>query len=252
MASIFDSPTFNTRLFFPRPVTSAPPPGAHDELLSVAPGVRIHLRIHPAPAARALVLLFHGNGEVVADYDHAAPDYAAAGARLAVMDYRGYGASSGVPTLRTCLSDARPILAAARAATTLPLVIMGRSLGSACAAELADAASAPAGVILESGFTDLGGLVRRRGFALDGPLPADDLATFDPLPKLHASTAPLLVLHGALDTLISPAEATAAHDAAGTASRRLVLIPGRGHNDLSAHPLYWEALRSFVDHVGGA
>jgi hypothetical protein len=252
MASIFDSPAFNSRLFFPRPLTSAPPSGAHDELLTVAPGVQIHLRVHAAPSARALVLLFHGNGEVVADYDAAAPDYAAVGARLAVMDYRGYGASSGVPALRSALADARVVLAAARALTTLPLIVMGRSLGSACAAELTGTRSPPAGLILESGFTDLQGLVRRRGVSLDSPLPPDDLAAFDPLPKLRASRAPLLVLHGALDTLIAPTEATAAHDAAGTADRRLVLIPGRGHNDVSAHPLYWASLRAFVDHVAGA
>jgi hypothetical protein len=50
----------------------------------------------------------------------------------------------------------------------------------------------------------------------------------------------------------SLAEATAAHDAAGTSDKRLVFIPGRGHNDGSAHPLYWASLRAFVDHVAGA
>ncbi|MEP7123972.1 MAG: alpha/beta fold hydrolase [Byssovorax sp.] len=251
MDSIFDSPAFSSRLFFPRALTSAPPPGAIDELLAVAPGVRVHLRVHAAPSARALVLLFHGNGEVVADYDAAAADYAAVGARLAVVDYRGYGASSGVPTLRSALSDARVVLAAARAASTLPLIVMGRSLGSACAAELAGALPPLAGLILESGFTDLLGLVARRGVTLQSPLPSGDLAAFDPLPKLRASTTPLLVLHGALDTLIAPTEGRAAHDAAGTLDRRLVLVPGRGHNDVSAHPLYWASLRSFVEHVTG-
>jgi hypothetical protein len=249
MTSIFDTPAFNTRLFFPQPRTSPPPRGTLDVSVTVATGVDVHLRVHAAPAARALVLLFHGNGEVVADYDDAAPAYAASGARLAVMDYRGYGASGGVPTLRSSLADAWIVLAAARAASALPLVIMGRSLGSACAAELARALPRPAGVILESGFTDLHGLARRRGIQLDDPLAPDDRAAFDPLPKLRASTAPLLVLHGALDTLIPPSEGTAAHEATGTADRRFVLIPGRGHNDISAHPLYWASLRDFLDHV---
>lgn len=249
MPSIFDTPAFNSRLFFPRPVASPPPLGARDERIAVAPGVSVHLRVHPAPAARALVLLFHGNGEIVADYDAAAADYAAVGARLAVMDYRGYGASDGVPTLRSSLADAHLVLSAARAASSLPLIIMGRSLGSACAAELAGTTPAPAGLILESGFTDLHRLLRRRGLELGGPLSGDDHAAFEPLHKLGASAAPLLVLHGALDTLIVPAEASAAHDAAGTTDKRLIFIPGRGHNDISAHPLYWASLRSFLDHV---
>lgn len=250
MRSIFDTPDFNARLFFPRPGASPPAPGAVDMRVAVAPGMSLHLRVHAAPSARALVLLFHGNGEIVADYDDAAADYAAVGARLAVVDYRGYGASDGVPTLRSCLADAHLVLAAARAASTLPLIIMGRSLGSACAAELARTLPAPAGMILESGFTDLHRLVRRRGLEL-GALTAEDRAAFEPLLKLGASTAPLLVLHGELDTLIVPAEARAAHDAAGTPDKRLIFIPGRGHNDVSAHPLYWSSLRSFIDHVTG-
>lgn len=36
------------------------------------------------------------------------------GARLAVMDYRGYGASDGVPTLRSSLEDAHLVVSAAR------------------------------------------------------------------------------------------------------------------------------------------
>lgn len=81
------------------------------------------------------------------------------------------------------------------------------------------------------------------------PLAEGDRAAFDPLPKLRASTAPLLVLHGALDTMIPPSEGVAAHEATGTADRRLVLIPDRGHNGISAHPLYRASLRSFIDHV---
>ena len=251
MPSIFDTPELNARLFFPRPDTSTPPPGALDTLIEVAPGVRLHLRTHPAPAARVVVLLFHGNGEVVADYDAAAPHFAAAGARLAVVDYRGYGRSEGTPMLRTCLADAHLVARTVRAGASLPVVIMGRSLGSACAAELAAAFPAPAGVILESGFTDLRGFVLRRGLTVEGSFTPDDVTVFDPIHKLRACSAPVLVLHGAMDRLIAPEEGQAAHDAVGATDKELVLIPGRGHNDVSFHPLYWEALRAFVARVGG-
>jgi len=251
MISLFDTPEFNARLFFPRTAASPTPPGARDELVDVAPGVRVHVRTHPAPAARALVLLFHGNGEVVADYDAAAAAYEEVGARLAVMDYRGYGQSGGAPTLRSCLEDAVLVAAAARATADLPVVIMGRSLGSACAAELSRRAPAPAGVILESAIADLHGLVRRRGLAAGAALSPADLETFEPLRKLRAGTAPLLVMPGANDTLIPPAEGIAAHDAAGAADKQLVIIPGRGHNDISFHPLYWDTLRAWLTHVTG-
>jgi alpha-beta hydrolase superfamily lysophospholipase len=247
--SIFDSHAFNERLFFPRRDVSTPPAGATDLEIAV-PGATLHLRWHRPPSARATVLLFHGNGEVVADYDDAAETFAAAGASLAVVDFRGYGASTGTPTLRSALSDAPLVLQAMLEKRGIePLLVMGRSLGSACANELYGMQRADiAGFILESGASDLVGLVRRRGLDLR-PFDQNDLDVFDPIPKLQRGTQPLLVLHGAIDEMIAPAEAKQAFAAAGTKKKNLVLIPGHGHNDISASPLYWSALRDFVAEV---
>jgi pimeloyl-ACP methyl ester carboxylesterase len=244
MASFFDGAAFNRGLFYPRRDTSAAPAGAVDRFIAV-PGGRLHLREHAAARARATVLLFHGNGEVVADYDEAAPRFEAAGAALAVVDYRGYGSSTGEPTLRNLIGDA-PIVVAALGER--PVIVMGRSLGSAGAAELYRAA--PAGVcgfIWESGFVDLAALAGRRGFEGDlPPLLEDDERTFDPIPKLRAGRSPLLVIHGADDDMIVPREAQEAFDAAGTATKTLVFVAERGHNDVSASPVYWAAIRRLV------
>lgn len=232
MRTIFDSAQFNERLFFPRPDASAPPPGAVDTFVD-----GLHVRVHGS--GLPTLLLFHGNGEVVADYDDHAARFAAAGANLAVMDYRGYGRSQGTPTLRGIIDDAVTVCAEIK-----PTIVMGRSLGSACAAELYARGTASAFVI-ESGFVDLVALILRRG--LSPPrLTADDLAPFDPLPKLARGTAPLLVLHGARDEMIDPEEARRAHDAAGTRDKRLVYIANRGHNDISLAREYWDALAAFI------
>jgi alpha-beta hydrolase superfamily lysophospholipase len=245
MPSLFDSSVFNERLFFPRKDTSAPPEGAVD-LEAPVPGGSLHLRFYRNAAARATVLFFHGNGEVVSDYDESASLFAMAGASLSVMDYRGYGRSSGKLTLRNVLSDARPALSALPMSAR-PLVVMGRSLGASCAAELyQDPPPGVAGFIWESGFTDLHGLLRRRGMTPPAAFPPEDLAAFDPLPKLRRGKLPLLVLHGSEDELIPPPEAEAAFEAAGTNEKRLVYIPGRGHNDLSLSPLYWQTMAAFL------
>ena len=148
-------------------------------------GASLHVRIHRAAGARSTVLLFQGNGEVVADYDDSAGLYARAGVALAVMDYRGYGASSGTPTLRSALTTARLVLEAVRRwlgerglagsdGAPSRLVVMGRSLGSACAAELYGARpNEVAGFILESGSSDLAALVRRRGLVVPNDLSPD-------------------------------------------------------------------------------
>ncbi|HET9622973.1 MAG TPA: alpha/beta fold hydrolase [Kofleriaceae bacterium] len=247
MASILDSEPFNQALFFPRGDASPPPPGAIDRFAEVG-GARVHVRAYAAPGARCTLLLFHGNGEVVADYDAAAERFAAIGAALAVAEFRGYGQSTGAPTLRAVIDDARPL------AELVPgerVIVMGRSLGGAAAHELfARPTARIAGVVLESAFCDLGRLIARRGIAPPAAFTADERATFSPTDKLARGRLPLLVLHGAADTIVRPDEARAAHDAAtAAASRALVYVPGRGHNDVSRGDEYWAALAGFVAHV---
>lgn len=248
MPSIFDHDTFSANLFYPQDRVSPPPANARDFDVSVGEGVTLHARLHTRQGAIATVLLFHGNGECVSDYDGAAPEFARAGADLAIVDYRGYGASTGSPTLRTCLSDAHHVLAATLAVTAgRPLVVMGRSLGSQCAAELCQTARPDViGYIYESGIADLDGLIRRRGVTLTEPLPEDDLEVFSPIRKLRRCATPMLILHGSEDTLIPPSEARMTFDALATRDKELVTISGRGHNNVSLHPRYWSAMTRFI------
>jgi fermentation-respiration switch protein FrsA (DUF1100 family) len=131
----------------------------------------------------------------------------------------------------------------------LPRVVMGRSLGCACAAEVAGARD-PAGVVFESGVADLSASLRRRRLDAALPLPEADLADFCPRRRLARSRAPLLVLHGADDEAIPAADARLAYEASGAADRRLVLVPDRGHNDVMLHRTYWNALELFLRTVG--
>jgi alpha-beta hydrolase superfamily lysophospholipase len=245
MSSVFDSPNFNQRLFYPRPMVSRAPEGAQDHLVSVD-GEVLHVRWYGRPKQRHTLLLFHGNGEVVADYDPFARRFAECGANLVVADYRGYGKSTGIPTLRNILADAHEILRWATNAGASPLIIMGRSLGSACAAELyPQPPDCVVGFVWESGAIDLDALVRRRGLTPPRTFSGPDRRTFDPGPKLARGRSPLLVLHGSQDSLIAPSEAERAVHLAGAQDKALCFIPGRGHNDLMYSPLYWQHLAEF-------
>lgn len=248
MRSPLDRPSFNRTLFFPRRDANPPPPGAEDRIVEV-PGARLHLRLHRAPGATATVLLFHGNGEVVAGYDDQAVAFAEAGAALAVCEYRGYGRSDGTPSLRALSEDAGPVAEAVVKAAPGPVIVLGRSLGGAAAHQLY--ARPPAGVaavILSSAFFDLDRLVVSRGIPAESLSPKDR-ATFDPALKLAAGHLPLLVLHGDQDTLVLTEEGRRAHLAAGGADKTLVLLAGRKHNDVTRSSEYWRAIQAFVARV---
>jgi alpha-beta hydrolase superfamily lysophospholipase len=250
--SVFDAAAFTARLFFPFEDDRPAPSGAQDIMVPVSRDVRLHVRVHPARTPRVAAVLFHGNGELVADYDVFAPRYQQADTTLAVVDFRGYGRSEGFPSYRSVVADApkvveelRPILRSE--AGPLPIVVVGRSLGSACAAEVARRAPVGvSGLVIESGFGDLEAFVARRNMRTDGPLSEQDQEAFCPLRKLRQSMLPLLLIHGAQDQLIDPREARLLFSAAATQEKQLVYIEGHGHNDVMQASAYWRALTDFL------
>lgn len=249
VTTIFDRPEFNRALFFPRRTSSPRPPGSRDLFVEVEGGAKLHVRVHERPATEAMVLLFHGNGEVVADYDDLADVWERkVGASLAVVDYRGYGQSTGTPTLRASIGDAAPVLdAVLRESHRRQLVVMGRSLGGHMAAEICRLERPEVkGFVFESVSSDLIGVAKRRRFELGTPLTDEDRAVLDPLPKFAHCHVPALVLHGEEDQIVPAAEAEATFSAIPGAHRTKVLIPGRGHNDVSRSDVYWVVLNRFV------
>lgn len=231
-------------LFFPRPDERSAPWSARDHEVPV-PDATLHLRVHGERGP--MVLLFHGNGEIVSDWDTAAPSFVKRGVRFAVVDYRGYGRSTGRPTMRSLLDDAHLALAFARLLADDGVTVMGRSLGSAAAWEIAASPDVEA-LVIDSGFTDVDAFARRRGVD-PRALTDTERARLDPLPKIARASAPLLLLHGERDAVIAHAEAERALAASASSEKCLATILGRGHNDLSLEPAYWQALGPFVDRL---
>ncbi len=239
-------------MFYPRKDYWPPPFGASDDSVTVDAGVSIHCRFYPCDYEAPSILFFHGNGEVVCDYDGIAPLYNELGINLFVSDYRGYGISGGSPSFSHMIADSRAIL---QAFTDIlesngyfdRLFVMGRSLGSHSAAELA--ARYPAqlrGLIVESGFASMG----RRWSRLSSRVDPDHLERMIEAHqrKIQSIALPLLVLHGEWDTLVSPVAAREFFEEVGSQDKKLVTIPGAGHNDIMLVGMepYFSALREFV------
>jgi hypothetical protein len=126
---------------------------------------------------------------------------------------------------------------------------MGRSLGSAAAIEVTrHYQEAIAGLIIESGFAHTARLLARLGVVLEDLDEAQDV--FANLSKIGQIRLPTLVIHGQADMLIPASEGVALYEGSGAPNdeKRLVAIPGAGHNDLLAlgADTYFEAIRDFV------
>ena len=109
MTSIFDSDLFNSNLFFPRIDSSPAPDNTQEYYIDAPDDARIHVRCHPNIKAKLSLLFFHGNGEIVSDYDGLADVFSNLGVELIIADFRGYGKSTGTPTLRATLEDSHII-----------------------------------------------------------------------------------------------------------------------------------------------
>ncbi len=249
-----DHPAIRRVVFHPRPAPR-PPDTVRDLFFPMPDGVRLGARLHPAedPAA-PLILFFHGNGEIAHDYDDIAPAYHRLGLAFLIVDYRGYGHSTGTPTTEALLADARtvwdtlPNTLAGKGLAPARTFVMGRSLGSAAALEIGvHGADALAGLIIESGFAYALELVTRLG----GPAFAetdDGRVGLGHIAKIEQIRVPTLIIHGQDDWIIPLRDAEALHGASGAESKRLLIVPGAGHNDLLwvAAQSYFDAIRAFT------
>ena len=250
--SKLDQPHILGFVFYPRADWTAPPPGATDHLVPVEDGISISCRFHPSSESAPSILFFHGNGEVVYDYDGIAPLYNRVGINLFVADYRGYGQSGGMPSFSNTVADAHIIFNyfgdSLRAnGYSGPLFIMGRSLGSLSAVELASSyPQEMKGLILESGFASAGRLLGYLSYAFQSP----HLDEFEKasLEQIRSITMPVLIIHGEYDEIIPHEQALVFYQNVGSEDKRLLTIPGAGHNDilLVGMEQYFSAIKEFV------
>ncbi|MDE2940292.1 MAG: alpha/beta hydrolase [Chloroflexota bacterium] len=247
--SALDRPEISMNSFYPRRNWTPTPSGAQDFAIPVADDISLSCRFFLVAQGQPTILFFYGNGETAADYDNIAPIYNQVGVNFFVADYRGYGNSGGLPYFSLMLSDAHlvrdevaRILEAG--GFTGGLYVMGRSMGRHAAFELA--ANSPEGalqgVIIESGRPILGNFCHGVDPATAETLEAGYRA------KVASISMPALVIHGEMDTLAPVEQAREMHECFASEQKRILTIPGAGHNDLLYRGIneYFMAIREFV------
>ena len=226
-----------------------------DVWLTTADGVRLHGWFLPAqppfaPQRRAsphTLLFLHGNAGNVSHRGASMAIFAELGLDVLLIDYRGYGQSEGRPSEIGLYQDARAAwdwLTQARGVAPADIVVFGRSLGGAVAAELA-AQVQPGALIVESSFADLDAMAKLHYPLLTRLVPLR--YHFPAADHLRQVQAPVLVLHSPDDQVV-PYEQGRALFAAANEPKRFVDLTG-GHNEgfLDSQPHYQRALADFLD-----
>ena len=251
--SSIDQPSILSFIFYPRKDFTECPQNAFDLPVSVGDRVSILCRFYMGHHEWPWILFFHGNGEVVSDYDEISPLFHQKRRNFVVADYRGYGASSGTPTLTDLVKDSHIIFKEVREELSRrnlrnDLWVMGRSLGSISALELAyQHQEVMKGLIIESGFPS----VVRIMFHLGIPTQGMGLEKIDQgcLERIKKIFLPTLIIHGEQDSLVPLENAKDIYQHLGAREKELLVIPSATHNDIMIVGFmdYFKAIQHFIE-----
>ena len=182
----------------------------------------------PPSPDRPVLLYFHGNAEAAANNLPLAEALHVDGFGVFLAEYRGYGSFAGSPSETGLYADADAAFARLQELGVPPerIVLVGRSLGSGIAVELATRHRVAA-VVLVSAYTSIVDMAR----LVAGPLaPLLVRDRFDSLSKIGRVSSPVLLIHGSRDDVVPVTMGRRL--AAAKPDARWVEIPTATHNDV--------------------
>lgn len=250
--SVLDHPQVTAYVFHPRSDYPGRPSKENrdDIMIPVDDHVEIGASFHSADKSGPTILFFHGNGEIVSDYDDFGQFYNAMGINLFVADYRGYGRSTGSPSVSAMMNDCHKVYdymveKLIDSGYHGPVIIMGRSLGSASAIELAATHQKKiAALIIESGFAYADRLLMKLGINPDA-IGFDEKKGFGNLDKMGTCDLPCLIIHAEHDHIIPFSDGQALFDICPAQYKKLLKIERANHNDIFLHGMepYLQAVK---------
>jgi pimeloyl-ACP methyl ester carboxylesterase len=199
------------------------------------------------PDPKGLVFYLHGNGGDLRTWTTGLTFYQRINFDLFIVDYRGYGKSTGSIASEAQLhADVRRAWdAIAPRYRNLPIVVFGRSLGTGLAARLA-ADVDPALLVLVTPFTSLASAATRRypyapQFLVKYPLRTDAV--------IGSVRSPILLIAGTQDPL-TPLSDSESLRSLVRSPVELLVIAGAGHDDIHKFPSYIDGLAARLASIG--
>jgi alpha-beta hydrolase superfamily lysophospholipase len=212
-------------------------------------GASLHALHFKQPNPRGVVFFLHGNAGNLVSWTTGLDFYRRVNYDLFMVDYRGYGKSTGhIENEAQLYADARAAYdAMAPLYRDKPIVIYGRSLGTALAASLARDVQ-PRLLVLVSPFSSLAASAAHAypwapGWVLKYPLRTDAI--------IGEVKSPILLIHGSEDKLI-PLSHSERLKALARSPVELLVVPGAGHSDIHKFPVYLDGLAARLIAAAGS
>ncbi len=192
-----------------------------------------------------VILYFHGNAGDLSGWQFVSDDFTPYGYDFFIIDYRGYGKSTGTISEEGFCRDAEAawkFLVDEKQYRPDQIIIYGRSIGTGVAVDLA-ARHRCKGLVLEAPYTSLKSLADEK-FPM---LFAGTLTRyrFDNLSKINNVKCPIVMLHGNRDTLIPPSHTQRLFDQF-EGKKKMIIFEGGAHNDLNSYKEHEYFLREIL------
>lgn len=254
-----DTPEIVSALFIkPAEPLADCPENAEDVEFVMEDQIRLLCRLYPAGKEAPTLLFFPTGRQSINKYNAIAENYVQYGINLLVVSYRGCGKSEGNAGICSIIGDLPFILR--KTVNQLqekkfkgPLFVMGESVGSVFAIETAHVCSDDIkGIIMESGFCDTIPFLIGSGLDIS-KIGISETDGFNNKDKIENIKLPTLILHGARDTVVVPAQAETLQASSGARNKQFFIIPGAEHDTVVkiGGALYFQTIKTFIDTVSG-
>ncbi|MCB0383393.1 MAG: alpha/beta fold hydrolase [Psychroserpens sp.] len=202
------------------------------------------LRFFPKGESKGVVLYLKGNSKSIKGWGKFAVDFTRHGYNVLMVDYRGFGKSTGRRSQKAIKRDLQLVYNKLKEMTTEDRIILyGRSLGSGFAAKLASM-NHPKMLILDAPYYSLTKVTAR--YAPFMPL---SLLMKYPLPTykwLKYVQCPIHIIHGTNDKLI-PHKTSVKLSKVNPKLTKLHTVIGGGHKDLNNFESYHSMLDDIIN-----
>ena len=215
-----------------------------EHFVSMEDGAEINALHFKVPNSKGLILYFHGNAGSLERWGHVVMPFVDLGYDVLIMDYRGYGKSTGTRSNQKLLKDAEVLYQFALEKTSEDrLILFGRSIGSSFASNLAGKKQ-PKMLILETPFYRLRDVARK----VLPIYPTRFLLKydFDNAESLMTAKCPIHIFHGTEDEVVPYESGQKLYQSLDPDLTKFYTIEEGRHNNLSNFDDYWSIIKQLL------